>query len=59
MSHPISSRVKHQNTSESDLQEEVIHVVTFDDGTTLDVIASDPAAAIAKAVTLNPNSHEI
>lgn len=41
-----SASVKYPNTSESDLQPRVMHVVTLSSGTTQDIMAADPLDAI-------------
>lgn len=44
-----SARVKYPNTKESDQQAEVMHIVTMSDGTTVELMATDPMDAISKA----------
>ena len=42
----MQAGVKYPNTPESDRMEMVIHVVTLDDGSTVDIMATDPMGAI-------------
>lgn len=45
----MTCKVKFPNTPESDQAAKVWHVVTFDDGTTMDVLAEDPETAMTVA----------
>lgn len=45
---PLSARTKHPNTPESDQKPEVMHVVTMDNGDSLELMASDPSEALAR-----------
>jgi hypothetical protein len=45
----LSARTKFPNTSASDLQPEVMHVVKFTNGEVIELMARDPTDAIAKA----------
>jgi len=46
---PVSAEVAQPNTPASDLMPEVMHIVTFDDGSTMRLMAADPPDAIKKA----------
>lgn len=48
MVRPVSARTKYPNTRESDMQSHVMCVVNMSDGTTREVMATDPGDAITK-----------
>lgn len=44
----MQAGVKYPNTPESDRMEMVMYVVTLDDGSTVDIMATDPMGAIER-----------
>lgn len=46
---PVSARTKFPNTKASDAEPRVLHVVTMSDGSTIELMAKEPQAALEAA----------